>query len=305
MEYALDIHHLSKSYGGPGRRTLSLSGSRNAAGGFHLNDVSFALPKGYIMGLIGPNGAGKTTIIKLILNLLRRDGGDIKVLGMDNVDGEIEIKSRIGFVHDTTFFYEHLTLATLRKTVAPFYRDWDDALFLRLIEEFRLPIGKRLKTLSRGMKMKFALAVALAHKADFLILDEPTSGLDPVFRSELLKRLSAFIQDEGKSVLFSTHITSDLERIADYITFIRGGEIVFSSPRDRILGAWAVVKGGPELLAAEHRTFFKGFRQGAYGVQALTADGAEARRRFGRDAVVESATLEDIMFFMTKGNGHA
>ncbi len=288
MEYALDIRNLSKDYGG-----------------FRLKDVSFSLPRGYIMGLIGPNGAGKTTVIKLILNLIRRDGGDIRVLGLDNLAAEMEIKSRIGFVHDTPFFHEHLTLANVRKTVAPFYRDWDDASFLRLADEFDLPLGKRFKTLSRGTKMKFALAVALSHKADLLILDEPTSGLDPVFRSELLKRLSAFIQDEGKSVLFSTHITSDLERIADFITFIRGGEIVFSLPRDQILGAWAVVKGGKELLAAEYRDLFKGIRQGTYGVAALTAAAGDARRRLGRDAVIEAATLEDIMFYMTKGNGHA
>ncbi|MCX6564903.1 MAG: ABC transporter ATP-binding protein [Candidatus Aminicenantes bacterium] len=288
MEYALEIRNLSKSYGD-----------------FRLKDVSFSLPRGYIMGLIGPNGAGKTTIIKLVLNLIRRDGGEIRALGFDNLADEVEIKSRIGFVHDTPFFYEHLTLANVRKTVAPFYRDWDDALFRRLADEFRLPLGKRFKKLSRGTKMKFALAVALSHKADLLILDEPTSGLDPVFRRELLQKLSAFIQDEGKSVLFSTHITSDLERIADFITFIRGGEIVFSSPRDQILGAWAVVKGGPELLAAEHRALFKGHRQGAYGVQALTAAAGEVHRRFGRDAVVETATLEEIMFYMTKGNGHA
>jgi ABC-2 type transport system ATP-binding protein len=288
MEYALDIRNLSKDYSG-----------------FRLKDVSFSLPRGYIMGLIGPNGAGKTTVIKLILNLIRRDGGDISVLGLNNLAAEMEIKSRIGFVHDTPFFYEHLTLANVRKTVAPFYRDWDDASFLRLADEFDLPLGKRFKALSRGTKKKFALAVALSHKADLLILDEPTSGLDPVFRSELLKRLSAFIQDEGKSVLFSTHITSDLERIADFITFIRGGEIVFSLPRDQILGAWAVVKGGPELLAAENRDLFKGIRQGTYGVAALTAAAGDARRRLGRDAVIEAATLEDIMFYMTKGNGHA
>jgi len=288
MEYALEIRNLSKSYDD-----------------FRLKDVSFVLPRGYIMGLIGPNGAGKTTIIKLILNLVRRDGGEIRALGFDNRVGEIDIKRRIGFVHDTPFFYEHLTLANVRKTVAPFYRDWDDSLFRRLADEFQLPLGKRFKILSRGMKMKFAFAVALSHKADFLILDEPTSGLDPVFRRELLQKLSAFIQDEGKSVLFSTHITSDLERIADFITFIRGGEIVFSSPRDQILGKWAVVKGGPELLAAEHRALFKGVRQGIYGVQALTAEAGEARRRFGRDSAVETATLEDIMFYMSRKNGHA
>jgi ABC-2 type transport system ATP-binding protein len=191
------------------------------------------------------------------------------------------------------------------KTVAPFYRDWDEGLFLRLIREFDLPPRKRFAKLSRGMKMKFALATALSHKADLLILDEPTSGLDPVFRRDLLSRLSAFIQDAGKSVLFSTHITADLERIADFITFIRDGEVVFSAPKDDILGAWAVVKGGPEILAEEYRPLFKAVRRREFVVQALTADAADARRRLGPGAVVERATLEDIMFYMSKGNGHA
>ncbi len=288
VDYAFEIRGLVKDYGD-----------------FRLNNVTFALPKGYIMGLIGPNGAGKTTVIKLILNLLRRDDGEVRIFGLDGLASEVEVKSRIGFVHDAPIFYEHLTLKKLKDTVAPFYRSWDDQVFHRLIEEFDLPLGKRFSRLSRGMKMKFALVLALSHRADLLILDEPTSGLDPVFRRELLSRLSAFIHDEGKSVLFSTHITSDLERIADYITFIHNGEVVFSSPRDEILEKWAVVKGGPELLAEKHRPLFRGVRRREFFVQALTADGAEARRRLGKDLLIERASLEDIMFYLTRGNGHA
>jgi ABC-2 type transport system ATP-binding protein len=287
MDNALDVRNLAKDYGD-----------------FRLRDVSFSLPRGYIMGLIGPNGAGKTTIIKLILNLIRRDGGEIRVFGLDNLGREIEVKSRIGFVHDTPYFFEHLALINVAKTVSPFYRDWDEELFHRLIRDFDLPPRKRFAKLSRGMKMKFALAVALSHKADLLILDEPTSGLDPVFRRDLLQRLSGFIQDEGKSVLFSTHITADLERIADFITFVRDGEIVFSSPKDKILDAWAVVKGGPEILAPENRPLFAAVRKREYVVQALTADAAETRRRLGSGAAIERATLEDIMFYLSKGNGH-
>lgn len=288
MEDALGINGLAKDYGD-----------------FRLKNVTFALPRGYIMGLIGPNGAGKTTIIKLLLNLLRRDEGNVRIFGLDNLASEVEVKSRIGFVHDAPVFYEHLTLRKLKDTVAPFYRSWDDRAFFRLIEEFDLPLGKRFSRLSRGLKMKFALALALSHRADLLILDEPTSGLDPVFRRELLAKLSAFIQDEGKSVLFSTHITSDLERIADFITFIHNGEVVFSSPRDEILEKWAVVKGGSELLAEKYRSLFRGIRRREFVVQALTADGADARRRLGKDTLIEKASLEDIMFFLTRGNGHA
>jgi len=288
MENAIEIKGLSKDYGD-----------------FRLQDVSFTVPRGYIMGLIGPNGAGKTTIIKLILNLLRRDGGEVRVFGRDILAHEVEVKSRIGFVHDTPFFFEHLTLRKLKDTVAPFYGNWDDCIFYRLMEEFNLPLRKRFSRLSRGMKMKFALALALSHQADLLILDEPTSGLDPVFRRELLAKLSAFIQDEGKSVLFSTHITSDLERIADFITFINQGGIVFSAPKDEILEKWAVVKGGSELLAEENRRLFRAVRRREFSVQGLTDDGALARRHLGKVAVIEKASLEDIMFYLTRGNGHA
>jgi ABC-2 type transport system ATP-binding protein len=288
VENALEVNGLTKDYGD-----------------FRLRQVTFSLPSGYIMGLIGPNGAGKTTVIKLILNLLRRDGGSVRIFGRDNLSSEVEIKSRLGFVHDAPIFYEYLTLKKLKDTVAPFYQSWDDRAFLRLIEEFDLPLGKRFSRLSRGMKMKFALALALSHRADLLILDEPTSGLDPVFRRELLAKLSAFIHDEGKSVLFSTHITSDLERIADFVTFIHNGEVVFSSPRDEILEKWAVVKGGPELLAEEYRRLFRGIRRREFVVQALTADGEKARRSLPKDVLVEKASLEDIMFYLTRGNGHA
>ena len=288
MENVLEIKNLSKDYGD-----------------FKLKDVSFALPQGYIMGLIGPNGAGKTTIIKLLLNLINKDGGEVRVFGRDNIKDEVAIKSRIGFVHDTPYFYEQLALKSVKATVAPFYRNWDDGLFYRLLREFDLPAKKPFRTLSRGMKMKFALAVALSHHADLIILDEPTSGLDPVFRRELLAKLSSLIQDEKKSVLFSTHLTSDLERIADYITFINGGEIVFSAAKDEILEKWAVVKGGNELLDDDSRTFFKGIRKREFGFEALTSDAVEARRRFAKNAVIEKASLEDIMFYLTRGVNHA
>jgi ABC-2 type transport system ATP-binding protein len=287
MENAVEIKGLKKDYGD-----------------FHLRDVSFTVPRGYIMGLIGPNGAGKTTVIKLILNLLRRDGGEVRVFGRDILAHEVGVKSRIGFVHDAPFFFEHLTLRKLKDTVAPFYGTWDDRIFHRLMDEFKLPLRKRFSKLSRGMKMKFALALALSHRADLLILDEPTSGLDPVFRRELLAKLSGFIQEEGKTVLFSTHITSDLERIADFITFIHQGGIVFSAPKDEILENWAVVKGGPELLAEENQVLFRGVRRREFSVQGLTDNGAQARRHLGKDAVIEKASLEDIMFYLTRGNGH-
>jgi ABC-2 type transport system ATP-binding protein len=287
MPNALEIRNLAKDYGD-----------------FKLDGVSFSLPQGAIMGLIGPNGAGKTTIIKLILNMIRRDGGDIRVFGLDSLRDEMAVKSRIGFVHDTPYFYERLALKTIKATVAPFYRDWDEAAFRRLLREFDLPPRKPLARLSHGMKMKFALALALSHRADLILLDEPTSGLDPVFRRELLGRLSAVIQDEKKSVLFSTHITSDLERTADYITFINEGRVVFSAAKDEVLERWAVVKGGLDLLTHDNRRFFRGVRERAFGFEALTEDATEARRRFGSAAAVDRASLEDIMYYISRGGRH-
>jgi ABC-2 type transport system ATP-binding protein len=288
MDNALEIRDLTKDYGG-----------------FRLDGVSFDVPRGSIMGLIGPNGAGKTTVIKLILNLLRRDGGTVRVYGRDAARDEAEVKRRLGFVHDAPCFYEHLSLRRVKDTVAPFYAGWDEAAFDRLMAEFSLPAGRRFGRLSHGMKMKFALALALSHGADLLILDEPTSGLDPVFRRDLLGRLSGILQDEGKAVLFSTHITADLERIADRITFLLAGRVVFSLPKDDLLDRWAVVKGGVELLDPALRPIFKSVRRREFSVQALTDDAAAVRRLLGGTSVVEKASLEDIMFYLTKAEIHA
>jgi ABC-2 type transport system ATP-binding protein len=288
MENILELNSVSKHYKG-----------------FTLDNVSFTIPAGYIAGMIGPNGAGKTTIIKLMMNLIRKDGGEIKVFGKDNIEHEEEIKSRIGFVYDEPNFYYDLKLNELKNVVALFYKEWSDTTFAELADKFELPLKKRFKKLSHGFKMKFWLAVALSHNADLIILDEPTSGLDPVFRRELLDHLSGIIQDENKSVLFSTHITSDLERIADYIIFIMNGKIVFSTTKDEILEKWGVVKAGSEILNEENRGLFKGIKTSNFGIEALTDDINEAQKRFNSSCVIEKATLEDIMFFMKKGEKDA
>jgi ABC-2 type transport system ATP-binding protein len=287
MEYALEIRGLRKEYKG-----------------FTLKDVSFALPRGTIMGLVGPNGAGKTTVIKIILNLIRRQGGEVKVFGKDVIVGEREVKSRIGFVHETPSLVEDAKLRDIAAAVAPLYERWDWGLFRSLISEFGLPLDKKFKKLSHGMKMKFSLALALAHDADLLILDEPTSGLDPVFRRELLERLSGLIQDEGKAVLFSTHITSDLETTADYITFLHEGDVVFSLPKDEIHETWAVVKGGAELLNGKLRPLLRVIRETPHFVEALTSDIRVLRSELPRGAVIEKASIEDIMVFMDEGAAH-
>jgi ABC-2 type transport system ATP-binding protein len=288
MDIALEIKGLTKKYKG-----------------FTLNGVSFSLPRGYIMGLIGPNGAGKTTIIKLIMNLIRKDAGEILVFGEDHLKNEKEIKSRIGFVHEIPCYYDDVSLRDIKIAVSLFYKKWDEKQFLALIGEFGLPLEKKFKKLSHGMKMKFSIALALAHDADLLILDEPTSGLDPVFRREFLEKLSDLIQDEHKSILFSTHITSDLERAADYVTCIKNGEVLFSSTKDELKENWGMIRGGKELLNGQIRKLFKGVRETPFGVEALTAQVQEARKVLNSGAVIDRASIEDIMVFMDQGDSHA
>jgi len=281
MEPILELHHLTKTYPG-----------------FTLRDVSFTLPRGYIMGLIGPNGAGKTTIVRAILNLLRPDSGDIRVFGLDHRRDEVAVRSRIGFVHENPRFHETLPVARAAAVVARFYPTWDDAAFRRLAAEFSLPLDKPVRALSHGMRTRLALAMALAHRAELLVLDEPSSGLDPLFRRELLDRLSGLIEGGDTSVLFSTHITSDLDRIADFVTFLQKGRLVFSSTKEEVLSRWAVVKGGPDLLTDDARALFLGITTGEVGFTALTSDVDRARRHFaGATVLIEPATLDDVVYY--------
>ncbi len=260
---------------------------------FTLKDISFVVPPGYIVGLVGPNGAGKTTLIRLALGLAASDGGAVRVFGQDPRGAAASARARIGFVHDTPVFYDYLSVDRVASVIAPFYPTWDAPAFDRRLGEFGVPRPARVRSLSRGTRMKFALALALSHRAELLLLDEPTTGLDPVFRDELLDVLSAAIGDGRTSVLFSTQIMADLERIADFIVLIRDGRLLFSGPKDEILD-WAVVRAGPELSDEIASAPIRGITVTRRGVEALLDDTAEARRRFGDRAVVERATLEDV-----------
>lgn len=271
---------------------------------FILKNVSPAIPKGYITGLIGPNGAGKTTIIKLIMSLIMRDEGTIKVFGMDNRDHEIEVKDRIGFVYDTPYFYEDQDLLTLMRSIGPFYSKWNKKQFLHLLDRFGLSCKKKFKSLSKGMKAKFSLALALSHDADLIIMDEPTTGLDPLFRREFLEMLSEIMQSEEKSVLFSTHITSDLDRIADYVIFIENGDLLCSLWKDEIQEKWRIVKSREDFITGEHQHLFRGWRKSQYGFEALTSEMPRVRQIVSSDSIIEKPTLEDLMFFMHKGGNH-
>ncbi|HBN95374.1 MAG TPA: sodium ABC transporter ATP-binding protein [Firmicutes bacterium] len=268
--------------------------------GFKLNGISFTLEPGYIMGFIGANGSGKTTTIKLIMNLLHLDMGEIKVFGLDSRRHEQEVKQRIGFVYDDNHFYEELTIIQMTKVVAPFYKNWDWDTYNHYVHRFNLPEAKKIKTFSRGMKMKYALAVALAHKAELLIMDEPTSGLDPIVRSELLDILSEVIQDESCSILFSSHITSDLDRIADYVTLIHQGNIVFSTSKEELFERYSVIKGERSLLDSNLQPYLVGVRENQFGFEGLVVDRESVARLTGGKAVLERPTLEDIMLYCTR-----
>ena len=284
---------------------IELVGVCKSYRGFALRDVTLSLPRGYVMGLVGPNGAGKTTLIKVIMGLARRDAGTVRVLGADDLERTPRVKARIGFVPDEPRHLGEATVAAIAAATAPFYPGWDRARFAALAAELELPLGKRFKTLSHGTKTKLALALALSVGAELLVLDEPTSGLDPVVRRELLGRLSGLLQDGRTAVLYSTHITSDLERVADLVTFLRGGEVVLSGSRDQVLDRWAVVRGGRELLDPALRGLLAGVRVGELSVEALTQHPDEARARLGAAAVVERATLEDIMALHGREDRHA
>lgn len=270
---------------------------------FVLKDVSFELPQGYVMGLVGPNGSGKTTIIKLIMNLIMKQAGDIEIFDQDHQASEAQIKARIGFVYEIPCFYANLRLHQIVALIAPFYPTWDQAVHERHCQAFQLAMDQKFNSLSQGMKMRFSLALALSHHADLLILDEPTSGLDPVFRHEFLELLRQHMQDENRAVLYSTHITSDLEKIADYLTLLKDGEILLSLSTNEIDENWGVVKTQqePETWADLD---IQGMRKRESFTEILTSDIKQAQRLFNQDTLFEKASIEDIMVLLGQGDSY-
>ena len=284
MENVIEIQNVHKSFEG-----------------FQLKDLTLTVKKGFVTGFIGGNGVGKSTTIKLIMNLLQPDSGTISVFGLNYKEHEKEIKQRIGFVYDEIVFYDHLTLAEMKEIVKRSYVNWDDQLFNDYVKTFNLPLTKKIKSFSKGMMMKASLSIALSHHAELIIMDEPTSGLDPIFRRELLDILHQLMQDGNKTIFFSTHITTDLDTIADYITFIHQGEHIFTKELYQIEEEYAIVKGGLDLLDQETEKEFISIRKSNYGFEALTANKARAEEIFGEMVLIEKPTLEDIMYYTKKG----
>lgn len=273
---------------------LKVSGLNKSYGTFQLKDISFTLQENCITGFIGVNGAGKTTTIKNILGLALKDSGRVKVFGKDMAEYEREIKDRIGIVLDEGAFYDGLTMAEMKSIVAPAYSRWNENEYRSFMKRFGLNPQQKISTLSKGMRMKFSLVLALSHEADLLIMDEPTSGLDPLIRSQLMNILLEFMQKEGKSVFFSTHITSDLDKVADMIILINGGQIVFQEGKDALLDTFKKVKGNPKELSDEIRKLFLSIQETEYGFVGITNNAAQIKLT-SKNILTEKPTIEDIM----------
>ena len=263
-----------------------------------IDNVDLQIKEGYTTGFIGPNGSGKSTMIKLMMNLLQPDKGKVSVFGQNYASHEKEIKNRIGFVYDSNIFYQSLNLKEISKIVAPAYKAWDDQQFNQYVNQFELPLNKSLKNFSKGMKMKASIAIALSHHAELIIMDEPTSGLDPTFRRELLDIFQGIMVNEGRSIFFSTHTTSDLERFADYIVLVDKGKILLNQRIDELQERYVVVKGSTDLLDRDTEAHFIDIEHSQGVFQALSKDAEEVQKVFENHVVIEKASLDEIMYYM-------
>ena len=265
-----------------------------------LQAVDFTLCEGEIHALMGENGAGKSTTVNCILNEIKKNSGNILIFGKDHIIDECEIKDKIGIVFDENHFPDIFTPKEIEKYMSGIYTNWDSIAFRNYLKQFELPAKKKIKDFSKGMKVKLAFAVALSHKAELLILDEATSGLDPIIRDDILDILIDFVQDENYSILFSSHITSDLEKIADYITFIHKGRLVFCSLKDDLIDNYGVVSCGASVFDTLDKTEIISYQKEDYQYKVLVRDRNKIAKDFPK-ALVEPATIENIMLFYVKG----
>lgn len=283
---------------------LEVKNLNKAYENFSLKDVTFSLNQDCITGFIGTNGSGKTTTIKAILGLVLKDSGKINFLEKDIDKHERKSKNKIGVVLDEGYFYDELTLKEMKNVIAPSYTEWDEQVFFKYIKRFNLNLGQKISTLSKGMRMKFAVALSLSHHADLLIMDEPTSGLDPLVRSELIDILLDFMKEPGKSVFFSTHITSDLDKIADMIILIDDGQILIDEEKDALVETHALVKGDNQLINNQTEKLFLNLSQTKYGFEGITHKIDDVCRLMP-GVLMERPTIEDIMLSYIGGNTYA
>ncbi len=285
MENILELQKLCKSF---------------PKSNFILDKLSFSLPYGAILGFVGENGAGKTTTIGCILNTVRKDSGMVKLFGKEMRDIDTDIREKIGVVYDGDNFPGFWTAKQLSQVMEGIYTQWDNALFQKYLEDFHLPVKQKIKNYSRGMTMKLAIAVALSHHPQLLILDEATSGLDPIMRDEMLDVFLEFVQEESHSILLSSHITSDLEKVADYITFIHNGKLIMTASKNDLVYNYAVMRCRESQFLALDPGDMIAYRKRDFQIDVLVADGKEAQRKY-KGAVVDHVSVDEIMLLLVKG----
>lgn len=271
---------------------------------FSLNIENLEIPKGYITGIIGRNGAGKTTLIKSILGITEHDSGEIKIFGKTMKGNERELKNKIGVMWGHSGFYAGVTLKRMTKMIKRFYSDWDETAYKGYIEKFELDESKKYKELSMGMCAKYSIAIALSHNAELIIMDEPSSGLDPIAREELMDIFSELIAEKEITIVISTHITSDLDRMADYIVMINDGNVLLNMPKDELIETHRIVKGGKDELTDEVKKRLISYKISAYNFEGLTSKPDYMRSNY-RNFVYEKPLIEDIMRFMDRSENNA
>ena len=285
MENILELQKLCKSF---------------PKSNFILDKLSFSLPYGAILGFVGENGAGKTTTIGCILNTVRKDSGMVKLFGKEMRDIDTDIREKIGVVYDGDNFPGFWTAKQLSQVMEGIYTQWDNALFQKYLDDFHLPVKQKIKNYSRGMTMKLAIAVALSHHPQLLILDEATSGLDPIMRDEMLDVFLEFVQEESHSILLSSHITSDLEKVADYITFIHNGKLIMTASKNDLVYNYAVMRCRESQFLALDPGDMIAYRKRDFQIDVLVANGKEAQRKY-KGAVVDHVSVDEIMLLLVKG----
>lgn len=267
---------------------------------FALKNVTFSLPYGSILGFVGENGAGKTTTIGCILNTIAKDSGTIKLFGKEMSDADTDMREKIGVVYDGDNFPSYWTAAQLAKVMAGFYKQWDNILFQKFLEEYKLPANQKIKQYSRGMTMKLAIAVALSHHPQLLILDEATGGLDPVVRDEMLDTFLDFVQEDDHSILLSSHITSDFEKIADYITFIHNGKLIMTVSKNDLVYNYAVMRCRENQFHALDPADIIAYRKRDFQIDVLISDCKTMQRKY-RDIVIDHVSVDDIFLLLVRG----
>jgi len=276
---------------------IEINNLKKSMGDFKLNIEKLEIKEGFVTGIIGTNGAGKTTLMKLIMNILNQEEGSIKIFGEDFNKDKKHIKELIGYLGHDTLYPEDFTLEDIKSTISIFYKNWDEKLFNYYTEEFDLNLNDKYKDLSKGLKVKFELLMILSYHPQLIILDEPTASLDPIFRSEFLQVLQLQMEKDLSTVLYCTHITSDLEKIGDYFVVMDKGEIIFNEDSENIRNNYTIVKGAKELLNEETKKVFQQIVENKFGFRGISNNKKDAQDIFGKEVLYEMPKIEDILIF--------